>query len=261
MTAVLRSTRWFALMLLAATLATAGFGVWITLRYGGTQLSQQVDDLGQAGAAVIAAALCGLAAWRHRGRTRVAWSLVGVSALSWATGESVWSYYQLRLGQPVPFPSVADAGFLGAVPFAVLGVLLFPAAPAQAASRLGALLDGLIIAGSLLVVSWATVLGTVYRGGSGSLLSQAIGLAYPIGDVIIATIALLLVRRAPRDGRGPLLLLAAGLLANLVADSSFALLTTANAYGPVQASDTGCLSGSSCLISRESTSPPIPHSS
>ena len=243
MTAVLRSTRWFALMLLAATLATAGFGVWITLRYGGTQLSQQVDDLGQAGAAVIAAALCGLAAWRHRGRTRVAWSLVGVSALSWATGESVWSYYQLRLGQPVPFPSVADAGFLGAVPFAVLGVLLFPAAPAQAASRLGALLDGLIIAGSLLVVSWATVLGTVYRGGSGSLLSQAIGLAYPTGDVIIATIALLLVRRAPRDGRGPLLLLAAGLLANLVADSSFALLTTANAYGPVQASDTGWVAG------------------
>src|SRR5438128_190886 len=183
------------------------------------------------------------AAGRHRGRTRVAWSLVGVSALSWATGESVWSYYQLRLGQPVPFPSVADAGFLGAVPFAVLGVLLFPAAPAQAASRLGALLDGLIIAGSLLVVSWATVLGTVYRGGSGSLLSQAIGLAYPIGDVIIATIALLLVRRAPRDGRGPLLLLAAGLLANLVADSSFALLTTANAYGPVQASDTGWVAG------------------
>ena len=243
MTAPPRPTRWFALMLLAATLATAAFGVWITVRTGGKVLTEQVDDLGQALAAFLAAVACGLAAWRHRGRTRAAWSLVGASALSWAAGECVWSYYQLLLGRQVPFPSIADAGFLGAVPFAVAGVLLFPAAPTHAVSRLGTVLDGFIIAGSLLIVSWASVLGTVYRGGSGGVLSQAIGLAYPLGDVIVATIILMLVRRVPRSSRGPLWLLAAGLLANLLSDSGFAYLTTANLYGSSQTIDTGWVAG------------------
>jgi hypothetical protein len=105
------------------------------------------------------------------------------------------------------------------------------------------LLDGAIIAGSLLVVSWVAVLGTVYRAGSGDLTSQLIGLAYPVSDVVILTMVLLLIGRVRRSAQLSLSLLAAGLAANLLSDSGFAYLTTVNSYGPAQLIDIGWVAG------------------
>jgi len=51
------------------------------------------------------------------------------------------------------------------------------------ASCLRSVLDGLVIAASLLLVSWAVVLGAVFRAG-GTNLADVIGLAYPVGDVV-----------------------------------------------------------------------------
>src|SRR5439155_1533494 len=81
--------------------------------------SQAVDDVGEGVAAQLAAAACAAAAWRYRGRMRLAWALLGASALVWTAGEAAWCYFELILKQHVPFPSAADAGFLAAVPFAV----------------------------------------------------------------------------------------------------------------------------------------------
>src|SRR5207237_2170617 len=100
------------------------------------------------------------------GRTRMAWALLAASALVWAGGEAAWSYFELVLGQQVPFPSLADAGYLAAVPLAIGGIALFPGR-VRVASRVTFLLDGGIMAGALLLISWATVLGSVYRAGSG----------------------------------------------------------------------------------------------
>jgi diguanylate cyclase (GGDEF)-like protein/PAS domain S-box-containing protein len=104
-------------------------------------------------------------------------------------------------------------------------------------------LDGLLIGGSFLIISWTTVLGTVYRGNSGSLLTDLIGLAYPIGDVLIATIVVIFAARAPRGARLPLYLLAGGLMANLLADSGFAYLTATNRYGTGNVIDAGWAAG------------------
>src|SRR5256885_6907 len=175
-----------------AALLTIGFGAWMVLRIAGVDVSQTVDDLGEAVAALIAALACALAAWRHRGRMRLAWALLGTSALVWTAGEVAWSYVEVVLKQQVPFPSPADAGFLAAVPLAVAGVAFFPGRH-RSASRLASLLDGAIIAGALLMISWATVLGTVYLAGSDSTRSMPLGLAYPISDIVIAVMALLLL--------------------------------------------------------------------
>src|SRR5207237_10042840 len=85
-----------------------------------------------------------------------------------------------------------------------------------------------LITGSLLVISWSTVLGAVYRSGSGDLTAQLIGLAYPAGDVVIGTMLVILAARAPRSTRLPLYLLGGGLLANLLRDSGFASVTPAS---------------------------------
>jgi diguanylate cyclase len=84
----------------------------------------------------------------------------------------VWSWYDLHLGQPAPFPSPADAGYLCAVPLAVAGALAFPASVRQGASRVASGVDGLIIACGLLAISWVTVLHTVYQAGGNGPFAQ-----------------------------------------------------------------------------------------
>src|SRR3989442_9117233 len=226
---------------LAAVLAT-GFGAWMVLQIAGVEVSQVVDDVGEAVAALIAALACALAAWRHRGRMRLAWALLGASALVWTAGEAARSYLEVIVRQQVPFPSAADAGFLAAAPLAVAGVAFFPGRH-RAASRLASLLDGAIIAGALLLISWATVLGTVHLAGSDSTLSMLLGLAHPISDIVIAVMALWLLGRTAGAARLPLLLVVAGLFATLLSDSAFAYLTAGNTYAKVQLIDTGWVAG------------------
>ena len=237
-----RANRNFAVASALAASLTLAFVAWIWFRIDGVHVSEAVDDLGECAAALIAAAAGGVAAWRNQGRTRLAWALLASSALVWAGGEAAWSYFEIILGQQVPFPSLADAGYLAAVPLAIGGIALFPGR-LRVASRVTFLLDGSIMAGALLLISWATVLGTVYRAGSDTPISAIIGLAYPISDIVIAVMALLLVSRTPSSMRLPLVLVVAGLIANLLSDSAFAYLTTIQTYGPIQLVDTGWIAG------------------
>ena len=232
----------FTIACAAAVLLTTAFAVWIGLRIDGVQVTEAVDDFGEAAAALIAAVACAAAAFRHKGRMRLSWALLGSGAVAWAIGEGIWSYIEVIRGQQVPFPSLADAGYLAAVPFVVAGIAVFPGRH-RTASRAAFLLDGAIIAGALLLISWSTVLGTLYRASSGQTLSAVLGLAYPISDIAIAVTALLLLNRTGRSIRLPLLLVVAGLFANLLSDSAFAYLTTKKTYGPAQLIDTGWIAG------------------
>jgi len=157
-------------------------------------------------------------------------------------GELAWSYFEVIRGEQVPFPSPADAGYLSAIPLAIAAIAMFPGRH-RTASRLAFLLDGSMMAGALLVVSWATVLGMVYHAGADTVQSTLIGLAYPISDAAIAAMALLLISRMARSTRLPVMLVVAGLFANLLSDSAFAYLTATSAYGPAQPVDTGWVAG------------------
>src|SRR2546430_17284961 len=144
------------------------FAAWLQFQWGGGEVTQRFDNLGETLAALIAAAVCGIAAWRHQRRTRIAWALIGASALSWGLGQAIWSYYELVMEQQTPFPSFADLGFLGAVPLAVAGVLFFPWVPSRATSFLRTILDPLLVAGSPFIIRWATVRGRVTEPAPGA---------------------------------------------------------------------------------------------
>ena len=200
------------------------------LRSGGDQAAIAVDDIGEAVAALVAAASCGATAWRTGGRIRVAWALIGASAASWGIGEVVWSVYEVGLGVQVPFPSAADAGFLLAIPLAVVGIFAFTSAPSRLTSRGEALLAGVIVALSLLFIAWAFGLRMIYATSSASPAAQLIGLAYPVGDIVIITVLVLALRRARRTELGCMFLLLCGVAANSFADSAFAYLTANGTY-------------------------------
>ena len=234
----------FAAAAAAAAAISVLFAGWTAGHWISDSATVSIDDIGEAVAAFVAAASCGFASARTSGRTRVAWGLFALSALSWAVGEVVWSVYEVGMGVEVPFPSLADAGFLVAIPFAVAGVLAFTSAPTRLATRGETVLAGSIVALSLLFVAWAAGLSNVYATSTQSLATQVIALAYPVGDIIIATALVVALRRARRADVGRMLLLIGGLACNALADSAFAYMTANGTYGVLgSALDTGWVVG------------------
>jgi hypothetical protein len=170
--------RHFLTSALVAGLVTIAFLVWMVVGIAGPRVTDAVDVLGELAAALAATVACGVAA-KHTSSRPSRWVLLGASSFAWAAGETVWAYYDLVRGVSVPFPSLADVGFLSAVPLAVAGLLLFPSSPRRTADRIRGILDGCIIAGSMLFASWATVLGPLYHQHQGGVLKQTLSLAYP----------------------------------------------------------------------------------
>ncbi|HXI96674.1 MAG TPA: hypothetical protein VNG04_11140, partial [Candidatus Acidoferrum sp.] len=118
----------FAIASAAAVIVSAGFVIVVALQVGSHSFVVAVDDVGESAAAFIAAAACSWTARRSDGQFRRGWALLAASAASWGLGQAVWSYYEVGFGI-TPFPSAADAGYLAAVPLAILGVLSFWTAP------------------------------------------------------------------------------------------------------------------------------------
>ena len=223
-----------------AVAASAVFLAWLLTGFGGPAAVKAVDNLGLGAAAALAAAACAVAAWRGRARVRRGWALLGAACASWTAGEAVWAWYELIAGREVPFPSLADAAFLLAVPLIGAAMLAFGRGDQPTALRARALLDGGIIATALLYASWALVLGPVFRARAGSTFEQVISLLYPVGDVVVATaVFLVLGRRA----QVPLGRLGAALLCVTVADSAFAYYVQTGAYFSGFPTDVGWFAG------------------
>lgn len=204
--------------------------VWVTLNLGGERITTAFTDIVAIPVPIAASIACWLAARTKHGRIKHAWIFLGAGTLSWALGECIWTYYEVVLGQEVPFPGFADIGFLGQIPLAAAAMLCFNAAPHGAVSRVKTLLDGMIIGSSMLFVSWATVLGPLYKGHFGTALEQGLGLAYPAGDLCIISIVLFVAARSPRGGRGALTLIGSGLLSIALADSLFVALSLTDSF-------------------------------
>lgn len=233
----------FAVAVVGAVLVSALFLAWLAFGLGGAQVTQGFDDTGEGVASLIAGIACMSAAARERGRIRWGWSLLGGSALSWTAGEAIWSWYEVFQGREVPFPSLADVGYLLAVPLALAGIVMFFAPPVRLTSRLLAIVDALIVGAGMLLISWLTVLEPVYRGGTGSVFARAIGLAYPVGDVVILSVVVVVSGRSRSPVRVPFAWIAAALAALALSDSAFAYLTTEGAYDTGQLVDAGWVVG------------------
>jgi len=192
------STRFFRAVAIGFALVAIAYEVCIAFNLGGAWFATAVDDIGSAVAALLAAIACGVAACLTRRATRVGWALLAVSALAWAAGETYWSYIEVGLGLTVPSPSWADLGYLLAVPFAFAGVLVFAISASRRTEGLRALVDGLLIASSLLLVSWEAILRVTYADSSQSVVGKLVNLSYPVSDVALLTIAVIALTTSGR---------------------------------------------------------------
>ena len=187
-----------------------------------------IDDVVQFLAAFAGAAGCLWGASQTSGRSRISWYLFAAATLSWGAGQVVWSYYEIGVQRSAPFPSLADVGYLLFPVFALAALLVRPSAAFDGKGRVRVLLDGLMVAGALFNLSWATTLGQVYHQGADSVSGLVVGMAYPVEDLIVLSVAVMVLVHA--RARAGLLLVSAAIVGMAVADSAFVYLTATGSY-------------------------------
>jgi hypothetical protein len=217
----------------SVVLACAAAGAFLLVALSGVIDTESVRVLSDVTIVVLpfaAAAACGLAACRHRGRGRLAWALIAAGLVSWGTGEALWLIIELVLHRS-PFPSVADVGYLAGFPLAAAGIVLFPVVREQGRhSPLRSLLDALLVSVSVFLVGWVTVLHPLIEASSGRMIDQVISLAYPLCDVALVAVVVFVSGNPMRDREMPLMLLGLGFLGMAVADFGFAYLELTDSY-------------------------------
>jgi diguanylate cyclase (GGDEF)-like protein len=203
------------------------YAAWLWRGWGGADVVNSVDDGVELAAAVAAGIACGVAARKRRGRRRGAWLAFCIGSAGWSAGQLVTWYSEVWRGSAVAFPGPADLGFL-AFPIAGLFALsVLPYRPNGSRTRL--VFEGLIIAVSLLVLSLDTSLGSALTRGAGGA-ALILSLAYPICDVAIATMALLMLsRQASGVDRRIFALIASAMLSFAVSDSAYSYLADTGA--------------------------------
>lgn len=132
----------------------------------------------------------------------------------------------------VPSPSVADPIALLWVPLAAYGLWLVPSHDGRPMPTRRLAADGAVAATSLLFISWLLVLTPLTRDGTQGRFAEALQLAFPVADVFIATLVVLVLPRVRADQRAFLSVAAVGLVFVAIADSATA----------VRYADTGALS-------------------
>jgi diguanylate cyclase len=203
-----------------------------------------ISNGGQLLATVLASAGCAVAARRTSGQRRTAWWFLSAGTGSWAAGQLVWSYYEVVLGEEVPFPSLADVGFLLFPLVSAVGLVIWLGTQShQLVARGRDLLDGAIIAVSLLALSWVTTLGSVVSDGGDGWLPLTLSLAYPVGDLVLGTLVLIALARGTGAERMTLAVLALGLGGLALADSAYVYLVSLGQYSSADLISSGWVFG------------------
>jgi hypothetical protein len=227
----------------SAVLAIAIFAIWVGTGFGGEQVTLYVNDIATIVAALAASLLCFRAAVGHAGALRRFWWLLGAACTAWMLGELIWAVYELALRDPIPVPSWADLGYLGAIPLAVGALLSHPAMAGTAARRARFTLEGLLVATALLFLSWTLVLGPLWHNTDVTTLAGLVAIAYPFGDVVVVFFVILAVRRMASGHRLALGCLLGGVLALALSDSVYAYLTGVQGYETGGLLDAGWFAG------------------
>ncbi|CAM3027303.1 GGDEF domain-containing protein [Skermania piniformis] len=213
--------------------------------------SSIVDNLAQFAAGLFGTLACW---WSARGLSGVQrnWRLsMGVGTAGWTVGMSLWAWFQLVEEDPLPSPSIADLGFFVLPVMALLALLLLTGDSPRRA-QIGArhvwvvsVLDALVVVGVFFMVAWGTSLGAVVAAGGPTPLAFSVALGYPVSDLVLVVMVVVLAstRRVDRRIRPQLLLLGLGLVSISFSDSIFAYLVANGAESMPHLANLGFVAG------------------
>ncbi|MFE7187525.1 putative bifunctional diguanylate cyclase/phosphodiesterase [Streptomyces erythrochromogenes] len=230
---------------------SGGYAVGAALNWGSEEVAEIMGDFGLSAAGLLAAVSCYTYARTIDSRERPAWLLFAFSSLMGACGNAVWGWYEVILGQDVPKPSLADFAFLCFAPPAIVGLLVLAKRPVTRAGWVCLGLDSWLIGGSLLTLSWSLALAhaarTAQSGAPGSVPRAALSLAYPLLDIALVSMVLVLHFRRSETNRSAVNTAIAALALTVLSDALFTSPLLSAEYQSGQLLDAGWFAGSLLL--------------
>ena len=178
-----------------------------------------VESLAAGAAGVLAL----VAARRGHPTLRRPWTYTGLGLLAWTAGNVAYMVLAATGAEP-GVPSWADLGYTASLPLLATGVFVWPTDTARR-TDVGAGIDGLICATSVVLLLWIGFFRTVSVSDTAPMSEIVVSLLYPLVDIILILVLVVAVRRTRPGNRQTLLLLTLGLGAVLVADTLYSLTT------------------------------------
>ncbi|WP_236718247.1 bifunctional diguanylate cyclase/phosphodiesterase [Actinoplanes sp. TFC3] len=219
------------------------------------------NDAAQLAAGALAAFVCLTAAREHRG-LRSRWrTLLGFGLTGWTLARLWWVARDVLDPGRATGVGPADFGFLILPVCVFLALLAMSAAlprPVRASlprDRVVLVIDSVLITGSLVALAWSALPHRVFREVGESPWAAGVAAAYPVADLVLIVMALLVLASRPtwRPARATLMLAVAGLVALGCSDTVRLLTLSTGTLTPLQA--TGYLLGPALLAVAALTNP------
>src|SRR6478672_4017003 len=171
---------------------------------------------------VLASASAAARARWTRGRRRRSWRLLLAAGVVAVAG-NLW--VTLRDADPVADPSpVGNASIAVALLLSIAGLLSFPTVRRRGTDLVLMSLDGLVAGSAVLITASVLVYPGLLQAATADTATRAAAVAFPVLDVVLATVAILLSLRTSGADRQALGFITVGFVMYAVADLTFSVL-------------------------------------
>jgi diguanylate cyclase (GGDEF)-like protein len=218
----------------------AGLGLALTAGYF-LLPSTDAQDIAYQVPGMLAVVAIFVGIWLHRPTDPRPWVVLGIGLALQTAGDWTWVLLERVFGVE-PFPSLADVFYLGGMGMVVLAILWLARGRLPAGDR-ASLLDALIVAVGVAMLSWVFLMAPIVADETASFGEIAVALAYPVLDILLLGVLVRLVL-APGAQPASLRLIIGALVAFLLADYPYAILALSDGYATGNLVDAGWLIGS-----------------
>jgi diguanylate cyclase (GGDEF)-like protein/PAS domain S-box-containing protein len=146
--------------------------------------------------------------WRPEDPTP--WYLFALGLACFVGGDVIAYNYEALFMRELPFPSSADVLYLAVYPCLIAGILLLVRRRTPGRDR-DSVIDSLIVAIGVGVISWTFLMEPAAQDGGSSLVQSVVGVSYPFMDLFLLTAVVRLVMGPGRRGLSFYMLPAAAL--------------------------------------------------
>ncbi len=189
-----------------------------------------VTDLCWIWASAYGAFCCFFAARRvAQPEERRSWQWIGAGCISFLAGQLVWTYYDVLVGRPPTFPSLADAGYLGIyVCFAIGVTTLLRGQPTRRADP-ELILDTVLVTLTAGALAYEFLLEPTFNAG-GSVPALLTSVCWSVGGIMVLWMVLIQMLRRSAFPVGIAALVLPGVVVFAVGNLIYAVVALRGTY-------------------------------
>jgi diguanylate cyclase (GGDEF)-like protein/PAS domain S-box-containing protein len=167
------------------------------------------------------AIVCAVRMWKPT--ARAPWYLFALGQSLFVAGDVITYNYSSIFGGDLPFPSIGDILYLSVYPCLIAGILLLVRQRNPGRDR-ESIIDSLIVAVGIGVISWVFLMGPIARDSSSTVLQKLVSMGYPFMDLMLLTVVIRLVIGPGRRGTA-FYLMPAAVIALFLTDFAYSYIS------------------------------------